>query len=184
MNGLDCWIPAQAWSSPETVQRALDAVVASIDLAADLGRCPVSLVMPGTEVEAAVHEVIASHAINRGVLLADHGVDAVSSSASQGVGIDPAAMLSSGIDPVQLVHATGARLVSVRLADLDEGGHRVPPGAGGTGRLDLAGYKIALTLRSWVSGVVVDLRQWADPVAGMEQARVAWNAADASSEAW
>jgi len=174
----------QAWSSSETVQRAVDAVVASIDLAADLGRCPVSLVMPGTEVDAGVHDVITTHAINRGVLLADHGVDAVSTGASQGIGIDPVAMLSSGIDPVGLVHAAGARLVSVRLADMDEAGLRVPPGTDGTGRLDLAGFKIALTLRSWVSGVVVDLRQLADPVAGMEQARVAWNAADASSEAW
>lgn len=183
LTGLDFWIPMQAWTSSETVQRALDATVSSIDLAADLGRCPVSMVLPGDEVDSGVLDAICSHAMSRGVRLADHRVEAVMSGPSHGIGIDPVALLSSGVDPAGVVNAAAEQLVSVRLGDLDEAGQRVPPGIDGTGRLDLTAYKVALTLRSWTSGVVVDLRQWPDPAAGMQQAREAWAAADASAGA-
>lgn len=185
LTGLDCWIPDHAWKSSQTVHQAIDVMRSAIDLAADLGRCPVSTILPAAgDVEGDVFEAVFSHASSRGVRIADHRVDVPSVDASHGVGIDPAAYLSAGSDPIRAVAMMEDRLACVRLTDLDEAGHRMLPGIDARGRLDLVAYKVAIVLRGWAGGVVVDLRRLPEPASALSGVWAAWNAADASPDGW
>ena len=92
------------------------------------------------------------------------------------LGLDPAGVLAAGGDPVASVNEWGGRLAAARLDDVSPTGMRIPPSVDGGGRLDLMGYKVALSLAapSTVAGVVVDVRQCADPLSALQQARSAW----------
>ena len=175
--GLDLWIPAEHFIDAATADRAVTVAVATIELAGDLGRLPVSLTLPGDEgAGVEVIDALVARATARGVPLADHarpgcGRDTV------GLGVDPVAWLVDGDDPALLGASTGRRLVSARLADLSADGLRRPPGAPG-GRLDVTAYRVALTVAGYGRPVVLDLRQWADPMVGLGPARAVW--ADAS----
>lgn len=181
LSGLDLWIPVEAFLDHARIERAVDTTIEAIDLAADLHRCPVSLLLPDPgdgQVDAAI-ELIKARAMQQGVQLADHRIGAEGDDAVHGLGIDPASILAAGGDPASEVFVVGHRLSSARLSDLSAGGTRVAPAAGSDGRLDLVSFKVALALRPWDSFVVADLRQLPDPWIDLKQARDAWDAADA-----
>jgi sugar phosphate isomerase/epimerase len=175
--GLDAWIPVAHFTDPIHVDRAVTAVQQTIELAADLGRCPVSIVFPPGASSSSMEHVL-SHADRFGLRLADHAipVQALTSTDLLGIGIDPAAWLSQGEDPVSAVHANATKLVSARLCDLLRSGMRGPIGTPQESRLDVLAYKIALSIAEFKHAIVVDARQWIDPWQGLQQTRAAWNA--------
>ncbi|MHC4446208.1 MAG: sugar phosphate isomerase/epimerase family protein [Planctomycetota bacterium] len=218
VSGIDIWIPPDHFVDPAQVDRALAAVLETVELASVLGRCPVSLTLPSPGEDATefggVVESLTDHAMRHGVDVADHAV-AVSSlhdlgigidpaaSLGQGqdparqvaayaprlisarlwlhdlgIGIDPAASLGHGQDPARQVAAHAPRLISARLCDLLRSGLRGPVGDGEEARLDVLAYRVALTTAAYSRPVVVDARQWPDPLRGLEQTRDVWSALD------
>ncbi len=182
--GLDLWLPERAFLDADTIERAVDRTVECIDLAADLGNCPISMLLPkqgvSSELDSAL-EVILAKAGQRDVRIADHSKDAPGMEPvhgqSHGLGLDPASLLMAGEDPAAAVLAWGGRLASARLVDLTSEGIRTVPSLGGRGQLDLISYKISLGLNPGGRCVVVDLRDSPDPLQGLVQAGQAWESA-------
>ena len=171
--GLDFWIPMHAWSDSAVQQRAMDATRSVLDLAAGLQRCTVSLWLPDPETGGEMHRAVQDYAARLAVPIADHAAAALGSEATHGIGVDPVALLAAGADPAEVVSQVGARLSSVRLADLDQTGQRVELGLG---RLDLVSYKVAVSL-SPLSHLVVDLCHLSDPLSALQRTCAAWDAA-------
>lgn len=169
-SGLDAWIPPAHFDDAALVDRAANAMEEIIALAGDLGRVPVSLHMPP-------HDEIASRLIERaqrlGVPLADHAIPATGREGC-GTGVDPAAHLSQDLDPIAAVHAAGARLAAARLVDLSRSGMRSAVGSGRENRLDVRAYKVALSVNGYRRPVVIDARQWGDPLRGIKQTIAEW----------
>jgi sugar phosphate isomerase/epimerase len=184
LSGIDAWISPGEFLDPAKVDRAVAAVIEAIELAADLGRCPVSLTLPARERDsdedgpalAAVTAALVEAAQVRDVLLADHVIPVVDREYI-GVGIDPAAWLARDEDPAAAVSRHADRLVSLRLCDLLTSGLRGPIGDAQEGRLDVLAYKVAAGLAPAGRPVVVDARQWTDPWAGLRQTHEAWQKA-------
>jgi sugar phosphate isomerase/epimerase len=182
--GVDAWIPPGHFLDRATVDRAIGAVEQAILLASDLagsregfgGRSMpvVSLLVPtekeagegvaGSELSQAL-AVLRAKAEHAGVTLADH---ALPSRAGVTVGIDPAAALATGGDPVALVVAAGRRLVTARLVDCFRSGLRGPILEPGEARLDVEAYRVALSVVGYEGPLVVDGRQWRDPLGGLQ----------------
>ena len=178
LSGLDCWIPASHFTDLSHQDRAIDAVRASIELAADLGRVPISLALPTEatdEPPSTWRTDLISHAGRLGVSLADHAVPP-SKRESAEIGIDPAALLSHSLDPATTVHQSARRLAAARLSDLDQTGLRCPLGANSDGRLDVLAYRVALTLAEFPRPVVMDARLWVDPWQGLTLSQARWKA--------
>ncbi|UCD75305.1 MAG: TIM barrel protein [Phycisphaerales bacterium] len=176
--GLDLWIPPTHFLDSTSVDRAVDAVSDAIELAADLGRCPLSVTLPSVDEEdcEAVVRELAAHARAFGVQLADHTLPPARRS-GVGVGIDPAAVLSIGEDPASTVASCSLRLISVRLCDLLRSGARGPAGEPRDGRLNVRIYRRAIATCEFTRPVVVDMRQWSDPWSGLEKTALAWHIA-------
>jgi len=147
--GLDLWIPAAHFTDPATVDRAVATVGAAIELAGDLDRCPVSLVLPGDDARPLI-DAIAEQALRHGVRVADHAVppQAQGANPSIGAGIDPSSWLSRDEDPVAAVSKYARDLVSVRLSD--------------DPKFDAGAFQQALMACAYRGPVVVDLRDSAD----------------------
>jgi sugar phosphate isomerase/epimerase len=175
LSGLDCWIPAEHFTDPQRMDRAGAALLAMIEMAGELDRCPVSIVLPDDcgGMEALLDEV-RGHADRFGVRLADHAVTPAGPPWT-GVGIDPAAWLAAGADPAAGVGRFADRLVCARLVDLLRTGLRGPIGSGGAGRLDVLAYRVALSVGGYDRPVVVDARQWVDPLGGFEATKACWD---------
>ncbi len=178
ISGIDLWIPPDHFLDPAQVDRAVDAVHATLQLASDLERCPVSLELPRPEDDASLESVIdaiSHHALRAGVQVADHaGLDAPSD--HLGIGIDPAAQLSRNEDPAVAVTSSADRLVSARLCDLLTSGMRGPIGETQGARLDVLSYRAALSVCGYDRPVVVDARQWSQPWLGLTQTAKTWSA--------
>lgn len=168
--GIDCWIPQADFQDDARVDRAVEAIMASIDLAADFGRVPVSLIMPTTP---GVADAVVARAQHRNVPIADFA-HPWPANAAIGVGLDPAACLSRGEDPAAEALRAGDRLAAARLSDLSSDGLRIAPGDRASGRLDVQAYRVALSVVGCKAAVVMDARQWVDPWRGLSQAREAW----------
>ncbi|MDY7109735.1 MAG: TIM barrel protein [Planctomycetota bacterium] len=181
VSGLDVWIGPGEFLDPAKMDRAVGAMIEAIELAADLGRCPVSLTLPGrggdSEEDApdagAVMAAMIEAAQVRDVPLADHAIPVVDREYI-GVGIDPAAWLARDEDPATAVSRHADRLVSLRLCDLLTSGLRGPIGDAQEGRLDVLAYRVAAGLAAAGRPIVVDARQWSDPWAGLKQTLDAW----------
>ncbi len=180
-SGIDLFIPSQHFAQTASVDRAIDAVTQAVSLSTVLGRCPVSLSLPQETPEIATtlreaREAIESIASKEGVRLADHGVGATCASAGAtiGVGIDPPAQLSAGINPVDAVAKAGSALLSARVCDLLATGMRGPAGETHEARLDLTAYAAALAVIPLTSSPVADARQWTDPAGGLEAMLKRW----------
>ena len=89
----------------------------------------------------------------------------------------PAAGLARDEDPCGAITTLGDRLVSLRLCDLLTSGMRGAVGAGREGRLDVTAYRVAAGVAGYARPVVVDARQWADPMNGVLRSRDAWERA-------
>jgi sugar phosphate isomerase/epimerase len=177
--GLDAWIPPSHLRQPAHVDRAMAALLDTIALAEDLGRCPVSLTLPPAPAEGEADEIeavataLARRAERSGVALADHAVPDVVRD-SIGVGVDPPAWLAHGDDPAAVVARVAPRLVSARLCDLLTTGERGPIGDEHGARLDTVAYRAALSVAPRPVPVVVDARQWADPWSGLQRTALVW----------
>lgn len=198
--GLDLFVPRKHYLDPERVDRALSATLGAIELAADLGRVPVSLTLPAVKLaedQPELIETIVEMADGRGVGLAIHAEEQLESLQrwlddidvpSVGAGLDPAPLLARGHDPAVLAQRLGRRLTVGRLSDLERGaGHddatvgetvRCVPGRG---ELDLTAYRVALDLASSRTGpVVLDLRGLTDPLTAANAGQRAWDDAAVS----
>ncbi len=185
LSGIDLWIPVEHFLDPAHLDRALGATREAIELAADLGRCPLSMNLPrpdagdeNNESPAESLETIAGYAAHFGVEIADHS-EAALKREQFGLGIDPAACLSRDEDPVSIVTSNPETLVSARLCDLLRSGMRGPVGDKAEGRLDVMAYRRALSVGGYARPVVVDTRQWSDPWVGLDQTKRVWEAMEA-----
>ena len=181
-DALDLFIPPEHFSDPGTVDRAVEAVGAGLELAADLGASALSIRLPVEDPEAEALEStaelarLAEHSAVR-LLDVELGGRAMRSLESGspipiGIGLDTAAWLADQRDPLDGLVRFGAMVGGVRLVDLDPTGTRGPLGPGG--RLDLDSLKRALSLDATRRSVVVDARGWRDPSAGAGTVLEAW----------
>jgi len=182
-SGIDAWIPASHFTDPANVERAIDAVAAACELAGELGRVPVCVMLPaagaGDAPDARRRETIAAvtaAADRHGVTIADAGPSTDLPFPPFGRCIDPAAVLASGGDPALEASRAGTRLAAARIVDLTRAGMRGPVGIAGESRLDVLAYRIALEVAGFRGLAVVDARQWTDPRAGISACAAAWGA--------
>lgn len=177
--GLDLWIPAEHFLDDAHVARAVDATISAIVLAGALGRVPLSMNLPapGTDTVgqvASIMDSVSAAAQQHGVAIANHTVPPPDTmDETVGLGIDPAAWLSQGLDPATVVSTHAAHLVAARLSDLNAAGMRCPIGES-SGRLDVTAYQVALSIAGYQRPVVLDARQWSQPWAGILQTANEW----------
>lgn len=182
-SGIDALVPASHFIDPATAERAVDAVQGACELAADLGRVPVTVQLPaaGDEATAARRDaavaLVAAAADRVGVTIADLGGGAMAPWPPVGIAVDPAAVLGDGGDPSAAVARAGARLTGVRVVDLLRSGMRGPVGVSGESRLDALAYRVAVEVAGYRGLPVVDCRQWNDPRAGVLGSMAAWQRA-------
>lgn len=182
--GLDLFIPPSHFVEARHVDRAMAAVLAAITLAADLGRLPLSLALPVNDLPQDARASLLQAADAHGTRLVVHAEDQMDAVLTWiravdlpclRLGLDPAAALALGDDPVSLAQRHSQLLGVGRLADWRRGGRsdrrRCPVGGGG---LDLPAYRLSLELpTSRVGPVVLDLRDLAEP---SQAAGAAWEA--------
>lgn len=180
--GIDLFVPRKHLISEEHVDRAVSAIVDAVGLAGDLGRIPLSLLLPLDEGAEEAVSAIFEAADGHGVPLAIHA-ERDMEHASQalgrlnyegvGLGLDPATLLLQGSDAVDAAQKHGTRLTSARLSDADRDvGQRTVVGRGD---LDVSGYRISVDLATRrVGPVVLDLRSLQDPLAALRQGGKAW----------
>lgn len=173
--GIDLWLPPKHFTDPQHADRALNALLDAIDLAADLaelteGDPVLSAMLPAPCEAGGMLNALIDRAAGRGARIADHrwprGDDEPMPSAGApiGIGLDPASIfIAEGrrADPAAAVLSAGAGLVSARLSDADEAG-RCQPGVAG-GRLDVLGYCVALATAGYRGRLVVDARGLGSP---------------------
>ncbi len=182
-SGIDLFLPRKHWLDTATLDRAVTTALGAIELAADMGRVPVSMSLPMAGLGEDVRSALVTAAEARGVGLAVHAEDQLEELAkwvnatdlsALGIGLDPAALLTQGLKPDQVVHQHSARLTMGRLADVTEaaGGLRC---AVGQGELDVLRYRIALDLAKARHGpVVLDLRGLETPQQAMIIGKQLW----------
>lgn len=185
--GIDFFIPADHYHDPQHIDRAVSSAHAAAQLAADLGRVPLSVNLPIPDIDERVCDDLAAAADGFGVRLAVHfdadpdRLMAWLGQQEQGVvdaGIDPAATLSARHDPCECLHRLSDRLCVARLSDAERGQADGTRSVVGRGDLDLTAYRVSVDLASRRTGpVVLDLRMLADPLAGAKAAAAAWNGA-------
>jgi len=177
--GLDLWIPPEHFTSATDSGRAVDAVVGACALAGEIATLRgapgvvVSIVLPEAP-PADVVDALATAARAARVRLADTGWPPASArdgfEDAIGVGLDPAAVLLTGADPVVEIARVGDRLACLRVSDADQHG-RV---ALGRGRLDLRAYRRMGAPSGVGRAMTLDLRGLTDADAAALQARAAW----------
>lgn len=185
LSGLDLWIPPEHYIDPARSDRALEAMLGAIELAADLAGLVAGSPSPVVStafpegLDAAMKSEIAARAELAGVRIADHSLQETVGEADDGasplaIGIDPAAHLLAGRDPAAAAARAGVRLASARLSDAGSVG-RVAVGAAGS-RLDVLAYLAALSAVNHQRPLVLDLRGIADQRAAVEAVSSSWRA--------
>lgn len=182
--GLDLFIPRKDFLQADRVDRALSAVLAAVELAADLGRIPLHLPLPVKTLGDDVKSTLIDAADGRSVPLAVHAEDQLDDLAAWvddvdlpclGMSIDPGALIAAGLNPVDLVHQHAKRLTGARLSDASVG-DAATRCAIGAGELDVVAYRIALDLATRRhGGVVLDLRNVDHPLRAAAAARSTWD---------
>jgi sugar phosphate isomerase/epimerase len=189
-SGLDLWIPPAHLADNARADRAAGAITAAITLAADLAKlCPnqahtlpptVCIEFPALGTPPGLLDALCTSAATQGVQLADFGPAAQSRvdtpntpTPGLGVGVDPAAELLAGRDPIATIAKLGQCCVAARLTDATGLG-RVPVG---TGRLDLPAFRATLSISTPVRCIVLDLRTLADQATAAATAINAWQQA-------
>lgn len=183
--GVDLFIPPSHFSDDAQVDRALAALVAGIELAADFGRVPVSFALDISELRDDVVDAIVEAADGHAVPLAVHHEQDVAALKQWlekvdqnviGAGLDPAAALARKGKAVNAAAALGKKLMVARLCDQVSGD--AVRCAVGRGDLELSGYRVALDLAAHRRGpVVLDVRGMTDPANAAAQAAKAWDEA-------
>ena len=197
--GLDLFVPSRHFADPANMDRAMEATLAGIQLAADLGRLTVSIALPVKQMTDEQKTVLAQAADGHGIGLAIHAEDQIDEllawikevdMPALGAAVDPATVLGRSGDPSKLVGRLGKVLKVARLNDLsvqDGSGGSSDDGSGmgvglrsivGAGDLDVVGYRIAVDLASKRTGpVVLDLRGMERPMDAAAEAARQWDKA-------
>ncbi len=189
--GVDLFIPRQHLLDLQTLDRAVEAMLEAVELAADLGRVPLSTALPVRKMQTgqsaeALAEIVAA-AEGRGVGLSVHAEDMLEPLKQWlnevdlpvvGAGIDAAALLGGDVDPAQTIHHLGPRLMTARLSDASTafgtGGGAVRCTVG-EGELDLLSFRLALDMAPARQGpVILDLRGLEAPWQAAETAHSRW----------
>lgn len=178
-SGLDLFIPPAHFQDASRRERATQAVVQALELAADLaslaGEDPagvgVSVELP-PEIPAEIATLWRDVCEERGVGLINYSWP-IPQDQPWRAGIDPAALLLQGLSPDQALIKAVGNLGGVRLSDSD-GSQRV---ALGEGRLDVRAYAAALAAAADQCWPVVDLRGLRELDHAAAAARAAWNGA-------
>ncbi len=183
--GIDMFIPRAHFVDTDRVDRAMEAALAGIQLAADLGRVPLSIALPVEQLDDDVQNELVTAADGCGVRLAVHLEDQLDALAAWadavdlpilGGAIDPAAVLARSGDPVETVQRLGRRLTVARLDDFSMADALRCPA--GRGDLDVTAYRIALDLAESRTGpVVLDLRGLDQAIHAAAQSKHAWDRA-------
>jgi sugar phosphate isomerase/epimerase len=185
LSGVDLMIPHRDWADASKLDRAATAALAAIELAADLGRVPVSLTLPVESMPADVMRELLIAADGRGVALgihAEHDLEALKKFLTAhetpllGAALDPAALLAEGLEPEAVVGRFADRLKVARLDDFARTSVATTGGrcAVGEGELDVDAYRATLSLARGLRAVVIELRDVRDPLAALAAAREAW----------
>lgn len=185
LGGLDLMIPHKDYLQGSTQDRAVGSVLAAIELAADLGRVPLSLSLPITKLPADVASALVQAADGRGVMLAIHAENELDAfepwlkthdTPLVCAAVDPAALLAQGREPAAVAMRLADRLGVARLDDYVE--TSVASAGGrctlGRGELDLTAYRAALATARKLRGLVLELRDVQDPEAALATAVQAW----------
>jgi len=154
-SGIDCFVPVDRFADPARVERAVEAVQGCLVLSESLGRVPVCMHLPEKGAEQ-VRDTLTAEAVRRGVAL----VAFTPCSAAATVGVDPAATLAAGQDPVAQVHQAAGRVGAARVVDLLSSGMRGPIGEPSGSRLDAMAWRLALEMSGFRGLPVIDARQW------------------------
>ncbi len=187
--GLDLFIPRRHYLETEHQDRAMHATLAAIELAADLGRVPVSVSLPLEKMPTELTECLVEAADGRGVSVAVHGegqIDTLLAWLDEldmrvvGAALDAAAAMARGAGADALVHQLAKHLAVARLSDVSAADAQDSANTGvrcpvGEGDLDVPAYRIAVDLCPSRHGpVVLDLRGLANPLAAAVAAAKAW----------
>lgn len=169
VSGIDCFVPVNRFEDGARVARSMEAVVGCLVLSEALGRPPVCVHLPGDHA-ATVRDSLLRESERRGVPLADFTAGSVAT----WVGVDPAASIAAGSDPVAEVHRCVGRLAAARVVDLLPGGARGPIGEPRQARLDAMGYRLALEMTGFSGHPVIDCRHWTRPAEGVRSCIDRW----------
>ncbi len=176
VSGLDLFVPTTHFVQAEFLDRAVSAVREALELAgqwsgASTGeeRLSVSVMLPAN-VDPSVVATLGSYAERVGAVLADCAWPVRGSvDVTAPVGIDPALILMAAADPAQAVSKLAHAPATARLSDIGPEG-RVEAGAG-TGRLDVAAYRVALSVSGYAGPLVCDLRGLRDQAGAARRLR-------------
>jgi sugar phosphate isomerase/epimerase len=185
IGGIDLLIPRSHYADPQHTDRAIEATLAAIRFAGELGRLPLSVNLPIDGLSDDVTEALLTAADAQGVVLVVHAEDQIAAlrvwlaetdTQVAGIGLDPANLLGGRSDPAALAQSLAKSVVGARLSDNRQGladGSRCPVG---TGDLDVMGYRIGIDLAPHRRGpVVLDLRGLSDPLAAAATAQQTWD---------
>ncbi|MBL0870410.1 MAG: sugar phosphate isomerase/epimerase [Phycisphaerales bacterium] len=207
LSGLDLFIPPEHFAMPGFQDRAVTAALAAIELLADLRSlvcasgslneshaklAALSLMLPA-QTDRVIIDQLAAASEKCSVRIADHHWAPPSTDTSQSPritheiiapGLDPAAILMAGGDPIAQAAKLARTLASARLCDVSAVGRRAVSAANntpfstalGSGRLDVHAYAATLSACGYRGPVVIDLRQVNDPHRGLKQAVESWSA--------
>lgn len=159
--GVEMWIPPEHLLDATRSDRALSAMRAALQAAAEIadlaGGLPVvSTTLPG-HAGAELLDELDREGARVGATLADHAWPASQHAGARAMirpGIDPAAVLASGDDPAMAAASAGDHLAAVRLSDMDASGRVVP----GDGRLALDAYVASILSVGGPRTLTLDLR--------------------------
>lgn len=181
--GLDLFIPPDHYHDPAHLDRAAAALLAACQLAADLGRIPLTLNLPAGEADPALVRDLLAAADGCGTPLvichaqpADELASWIRERDSEllAAAIDPASLLIARIDPAQAAQALSGHLGVARLSDASRG-QSDSRCTVGRGDLDLLAYRVSVDLAGPKYGpVVLDLRSLSTPTASAQHAQQAW----------
>lgn len=202
--GVDLFIPRKDFLDGSLVDKAMAAALAGIELAADLGRVPLSLPVPVNKMDSSALSTLVEAADGRGVSLAIHAEDQLKALSEWitrvdlpclGMALDPAAVLARSKPAEDVVNAHAKKLIVARLSDFtitgggdddeDTSDHNQNNSQSnatglrcivGQGELNLLAYRIALDLaQSRHGSVVFDLRNMENVMQAAAAGKAAWD---------
>lgn len=177
-SGIDMFLPAAHLADPVLVTRAVDAVVAALDFAAELGRVPLTVPIEGDVPQEVVAELSAAAERAGSALL----VPVVSIDATRGLAppryasLDCASVLAAAGVPAELALRLGPGLGGVRVVDLLRSGLRGPILEPRESRLDALALRASLDAVGFSGIPVADARQWSRPGSGLRSTLARWAA--------
>ena len=173
--GLELWIPPQHYASAQHAERALAAVLSSIDLLAELAALvetdrTLTLNLPQQDADDAIATIIeTAHRAEITIASATWPPRESTDDAPIGVALDPRAILRNGDDPISIAAASITPPAAARWSYASRRPEEV---------LDPLGYASSLAVAGFKGAVALDLRDAVDPETDAQAALDAWAQAD------